>query len=132
MEDALHAVTVFVTKLYCSEQSSCIQQMLLARISHNSISSKCGNGSNNLMLWIWGLHSGVAEDWGLLEHDTVSLGECFLTFWRIIVPRFKKCQDYLAQRHSIKCQKSHIFNFDILSLKTKQLVNLIQLGFRQW
>lgn len=44
--EKLHAVTVFVTKLYCSEQSSCI----LARISHNSISSKYGNGSDNVTL----------------------------------------------------------------------------------
>ena len=35
------------------------------------------------ILKIWRSHSGVAEDSGLLECDTVSQGEWFLTFWRI-------------------------------------------------
>lgn len=55
--------------------------------SSNVVSVHSISFTNNTMACeIWGTHSNVADDPRLLGCGTVSLGECFPTFWRIIAP----------------------------------------------
>jgi hypothetical protein len=86
---------------------------------------------------IWGSHSGVAEDSSLPGCDSVSLGQCFMTFRRIVVPSFsgsrslrsgrlvlkinalrslEKHRELSVQRNGVTCEKVWVFKVMLKSL----------------
>jgi len=59
----------------------------VSKESSNVVSVHSTSFTNNTMACeIWGTHSNVVYDTRLLGCGTMSLGECFPTFWRINVP----------------------------------------------